>query len=93
MCDKICTKPTGYMHVGGLYAALVSWRMAAQSDGVFYLRIEDTERSVRLKTESDKLFLLYISMGLSLTRDILNRKEVFMVRIFRVTENRFIVPM
>lgn len=40
---RFAPSPTGYMHVGGLYAALVSWRMAAQSDGVFYLRIEDTD--------------------------------------------------
>ena len=40
---RFAPSPTAYMHVGGLYAALVSWRMAAQSDGVFYLRIEDTD--------------------------------------------------
>lgn len=40
---RFAPSPTGYMHIGGLYAALVSWRMAAQTDGVFYLRIEDTD--------------------------------------------------
>lgn len=41
---RFAPSPTGYMHIGGLYAALISDRMAKQSGGVFYLRIEDTDR-------------------------------------------------
>lgn len=36
--------PTGFMHLGNLYGALVDERLAHQSKGVFYLRIEDTDR-------------------------------------------------
>jgi glutamyl-tRNA synthetase len=36
--------PTGFMHLGNLYGALVDERLAHQSGGVFYLRIEDTDR-------------------------------------------------
>jgi glutamyl-tRNA synthetase len=36
--------PTGFMHIGGLYAALISRRLATQTGGVFMLRIEDTDR-------------------------------------------------
>ncbi len=36
--------PTGSMHIGGLYASLVSRRVAQQSGGVFFLRIEDTDK-------------------------------------------------
>ena len=32
------------MHLGNLYGALVDERLAHQSKGVFYLRIEDTDR-------------------------------------------------
>ncbi len=37
--------PTGFLHIGGLFAALVSERIAHQSDGVFFLRIEDTDKN------------------------------------------------
>ena len=40
---RFAPSPTGYMHVGGLYAALVCYEVAHLSDGVFYLRIEDTD--------------------------------------------------
>ena len=35
--------PTGFMHLGNLYGALVDERLAHQSGGVFFLRIEDTK--------------------------------------------------
>lgn len=36
--------PTGFMHLGNLYGALVDERLAHQSGGVFFLRIEDTDK-------------------------------------------------
>lgn len=41
---RFAPSPTGFMHIGGLYAALISMCMARQSDGVFYLRLEDTDK-------------------------------------------------
>ena len=40
---RFAPSPTGYMHLGGLYQALIDSRLAAQSGGVFMLRIEDTD--------------------------------------------------
>lgn len=40
---RFAPSPTGYMHIGGLYGALIDCKLAAQSDGVFMLRIEDTD--------------------------------------------------
>jgi glutamyl-tRNA synthetase len=44
MVTRFAPSPTGFMHIGGLYAALISERLAHQSAGVFYLRIEDTDK-------------------------------------------------
>jgi glutamyl-tRNA synthetase len=41
---RFAPSPTGYMHIGGLYAAMISRKIAKQSGGVFYLRIEDTDK-------------------------------------------------
>ena len=41
---RYAPSPTGFQHIGGVFAALVSERIAKQSDGVFYLRIEDTDQ-------------------------------------------------
>jgi glutamyl-tRNA synthetase len=37
--------PTGFVHIGGVYTAMVSRDLAHSSDGVYYLRIEDTDQA------------------------------------------------
>lgn len=37
--------PTGFLHIGGIFTALVSERLAHQSNGIFILRIEDTDKA------------------------------------------------
>lgn len=40
---RFAPSPTGFIHLGGIYGAMIDERLAHQSDGVFYLRIEDTD--------------------------------------------------
>lgn len=40
---RIGPSPTGFVHLGNLYNAIIGERLAHQSNGVFYLRIEDTD--------------------------------------------------
>ena len=46
---RFAPSPTGFQHIGGVFAALVSERLAKQSDGVFILRIEDTDQKREVK--------------------------------------------
>ncbi len=41
---RFAPSPTGFMHVGGVRTALFAWLLAVQNDGVFILRIEDTDK-------------------------------------------------
>ncbi len=41
---RFAPSPTGFLHIGSLFAAFVSQRAAKATDGVFYLRIEDTDK-------------------------------------------------
>ena len=40
---RFAPSPTGYMHIGGLYQALVDCKLAYDTGGIFMLRIEDTD--------------------------------------------------
>lgn len=40
---RLGPSPTGFIHLGNLYGAFVDERLAHQSGGTFYLRIEDTD--------------------------------------------------
>jgi len=41
---RYAPSPTGFVHMGALFSAFISNRMAKQTDGVFFLRIEDTDK-------------------------------------------------
>ncbi|MGM9637283.1 MAG: glutamate--tRNA ligase [Eubacteriales bacterium] len=40
---RLAPSPTGFMHFGTLFPAIVNERLAHQSGGIFFLRIEDTD--------------------------------------------------
>ena len=41
---RYAPSPTGFMHIGGLYQGLIAEKLANQTQGVFFLRIEDTDQ-------------------------------------------------
>lgn len=41
---RYAPSPTGFQHIGGVFAALINERLAKQSEGIFFLRIEDTDQ-------------------------------------------------
>lgn len=43
MVTRLGPSPTGFIHLGNLYGAFVDERLAHQSGGTFFLRIEDTD--------------------------------------------------
>lgn len=42
---RFAPSPTGFLHIGGVRTALFNWMFARQQNGVFILRIEDTDQS------------------------------------------------
>ena len=46
---RLAPSPTGFMHIGNLYVALANERIAHQSGGIFYLRIEDTDEKRKVE--------------------------------------------
>ena len=66
---RFAPSPTGYMHIGGVYQALIDYKLAQQSGGVFMLRIEDTDTkrevagAIKLVLDSLNAFKLYKDEG------------------------------
>lgn len=46
---RLAPSPTGFIHLGNLYGAFVDERLAHQSNGVFMLRIEDTDEKRKVE--------------------------------------------
>ncbi|MGE4572555.1 MAG: glutamate--tRNA ligase [Candidatus Izemoplasmatales bacterium] len=52
---RFAPSPTGFLHTGSLFTSLVSWRFAKQTEGVFFLRLEDTDQKREIKGSGDKV--------------------------------------
>lgn len=40
---RFAPSPTGFLHTGSLFTSLICYRVAKESNGVFYVRLEDTD--------------------------------------------------
>ncbi len=74
---RIAPSPTGFMHLGSVYAALISERVAHQSGGVFMLRIEDTDTKREVEGAAEFIIKALGDFGLEFDEGPLNdSKEV-----------------
>jgi len=46
---RFAPSPTGFVHIGSIYIALIDWLLARQSGGVFILRVEDTDQKRQIE--------------------------------------------
>jgi len=52
---RFAPSPTGFLHTGSLFTSLVSWRFAKQTNGIFYMRLEDTDQKREIKGSGEKV--------------------------------------
>ncbi len=63
---RFAPSPTGFLHIGGLFASLISERIAHQSGGKFILRIEDTDKKREVDSGVDKILEGLKSFGIQI---------------------------
>lgn len=61
---RIAPSPTGFVHFGNLFPALVSERLARQSGGVYILRIEDTDAQRKVEGAVETIINSFAHYGL-----------------------------
>ena len=88
---RLAPSPTGFIHLGNLYGALVDERLAHQSEGIMILRIEDTDHKRKVEGAEEviinalKYFDINFDEGVTLDGEIgsygpyhqSNRKEIY----------------
>jgi len=55
MVTRFAPSPTGFLHTGSLFTSLISQRYAKQSNGVFYIRLEDTDTKREIEGSGESL--------------------------------------
>ncbi|MBR3381488.1 MAG: glutamate--tRNA ligase [Clostridia bacterium] len=61
---RFAPSPTGFMHVGNLRTALYAWLWAKKNDGVFMLRIEDTDQARFVEGAEEMVYKTLRTAGL-----------------------------
>lgn len=64
---RYAPSPTGFQHIGGVFSALIDERIAMQSNGVFYLRIEDTDQKREVQGAIEDTINTMHNFGLDFT--------------------------
>ena len=52
---RFAPSPTGFVHIGGLYQCIINRALAKQTNGVFYLRIEDTDQKRKIENGVEQI--------------------------------------
>src|SRR3990167_6030782 len=53
---RIAPSPTGFAHVGTAYMALFNWAFAKKNQGVFILRLEDTDQKRHVPEAEEAIY-------------------------------------
>lgn len=61
---RFAPSPTGYLHTGGLYSALISQDLAHNSGGVYFVRIENTDAARELEDAHRQFALAFAYFGI-----------------------------
>ncbi|MEE1115905.1 MAG: glutamate--tRNA ligase family protein, partial [Clostridia bacterium] len=62
---RFAPSPTGFVHFGGLFPSTVGERLAHQSQGIFYLRIEDTDAKREVEGAAEGLITTLAHYGIN----------------------------
>ena len=52
---RFAPSPTGFIHIGGLFGSIIDRKIAQQSEGVFILRIEDTDQKREIENGVEQI--------------------------------------
>ncbi len=72
---RFAPSPTGFVHIGGLYQALVAKLSAEKTQGVFFLRIEDTDQKREIENGVTDIVNSLKDFDMSPDEGMINDKE------------------
>lgn len=72
---RFAPSPTGYVHFGGIYQAVVDMMLAKQSGGVFTLRIEDTDGQREVAGAAEALIRTLSQYGITYDEGVILNED------------------
>lgn len=72
---RMAPSPTGFLHIGGVYTALINRRIASQNNGIFILRIEDTDKKREVPGSRKIICDIFNRIGLKIDEGVISETE------------------
>lgn len=72
---RMAPSPTGFLHIGGVYTALINRRIASQNNGIFILRIEDTDKKREVLGSRKIICDIFNRIGLKIDEGVVSETE------------------
>ena len=72
---RFAPSPTGFVHIGGLYQSLIARKLANQTEGVFLLRIEDTDQKRQIENGTLEIIESLNKFGFEPDEGMINETE------------------
>ncbi len=69
---RMAPSPTGFLHIGGVYTALINRRIASQNNGIFILRIEDTDKKREVAGSRKIICDIFNRLGLKIDEGVIS---------------------
>ena len=75
MVTRFAPSPTGFVHIGGLFGAIIDRKLAQQSKGVFILRIEDTDQKREIENGTAQIVNSLKDFGINPDEGMIGENE------------------
>lgn len=76
VCTRLAPSPTGFLHIGGVYTALINRKLASQAkNGVFMLRLEDTDKKREVLGSRKIITNVFHHLGIEINEGIISEDE------------------
>lgn len=88
MVTRLGPSPTGFIHLGNLYGAFLDEKLAQQSGGVAFLRIEDTDEKRRVEGAEEMLINVLHHFGVDFNEGVTLEGQIGNYGPYRQSERR-----
>ena len=72
---RIAPSPTGFVHIGSLYQGLIAKRVADRTEGVFFLRIEDTDQKREIENGTTEIVQSFKDFDIEIDEGMISESE------------------
>ena len=72
---RFAPSPTGFLHIGGVYTALMNAKLAHQNGGVFMLRIEDTDKKREVPNSKGIICEIFNRFGVQIDEGVISETK------------------